>query len=179
MALAKGLRHINMSTKTFQSTTSVFLTYLIFKAAPIVALVYYFSCWEYAFLSAIVLFVAIITYSDRTNHNFRLEEERFVVLPSLFFWKKEFGIAYKEIKSIRIKYAQEKDSRQWLEIEALGKQNYRYRCDWLHTQDPPDEEDDHELPEGELFEILKDEDFYKGSLNELEDMLRTKGVLVV
>lgn len=164
-----------MSIKTFQSSTSVFLTYLIFKASPVVALVYYFFNWPLALLSAVLFLASILIYSGKNNHHFTVDSERLIIHQSLFFWIKDAGISYKEIKSIEIKYANEKDNRQWLLIDALGKKKYIYRCDWIHTQDPPEDEDDHhQLPEGELFELLENEDFYKGSLNELADVLREK-----
>lgn len=168
-----------MPTQNFQSETSIFLSYLILKIAPLIALIYYIYNWNYALLALIALIIIIISHSKKNNYHFRLEEKNLVIYQSLSFRKKEISIPYEQIKSIHIKYAKEKDSRQWLKINTIKQNNHCYRCDWLHTQDPPSEEEHHELPEGELFDLLAEEDFYKGSLNELGDLLTTKGILVV
>ena len=66
--------------------------------------------------------------------------------------------------------------RQWLQIQTKDTV-ICFRCDWLHRQDPPEDEDDHhEQPEGELFELLEDEDFYKGSIEQLLDLLRNQKI---
>lgn len=170
------------ATLKFTSTVSVFLTYLILKAAPISAVVYYFSNWQYALLSGIVLLIVILLYSGLTNNHFSLTPTHLIVHPSLFFWKKDLEIPYSEIHSIQIKYAVSKDNRQWLAIRKTAREKPQiYRCDWLHQQDPPEEdEDDHEHGSAshELFQLLEDEDFYDGSLEHLANVLRSQSVLV-
>lgn len=171
-------------TQHFQSAVSVFLIYLVFKAAPITAVVYYFFDWQWALFSAVLLLSIIFVYSGLTNHHFSLGSEQLTIRPSLFFWKKPLSIPYQDIGSIEIKFSGEKDNRQWLKITSTnaGKTALKmkqYRCDWLHMQDPPDDEDDdHGHPEHELFELLEEEDFYEGSLEQLSNELQTKGLSV-
>ncbi|BDS14803.1 hypothetical protein [Aureispira anguillae] len=170
-------------TLHFQSTVSVFLIYLILKAAPLVAVVYYFSDWSIATPVAIVLLLTILIYSALTNHDFSIEHQQLTIVPSIFFWKKAIYVPYATIEQIEIKYAHERDNRQWLTIFSNDKtgqlQAKKYRCDWLHMQDPPDEDDDdHGHPEHELFELLENEDFYQGSLEQLAHELTIKGVTI-
>ena len=170
------------TTLKFQSITSVFLTYLILKSAPIPAVVYYFFGWQASALSAVFLLLIILLYSGSTNHHFTLARDFISIHPSLFFWKADISIAYANIQSVEIKFAAPKDNRQWLLLhykDATGRLlSQKYRCDWLHTQEPEGEEDDHEHPEGELFELLEDEDFYDGSLEQLMAELRNREILV-
>ena len=164
----------------FQSTVSVFLTYLILKAAPLVAVVYYFFTWQLALLSALLLLLVILIHSACTNHDFSLSEHHLIISPSIPLGQKNQQFDYSSIQSIEIKYAKEKDSHQWLNIHLKKtKKHLQFRCDWLHLQDPPDEdEDDHGHPEHELFELLEGEDFYKGSLQQLSTELRKKGLSI-
>jgi hypothetical protein len=168
------------NTLQFQSTVSVFLTYLILKAAPFVAVVYYFFTWQLALLSALVLVGIILIHSAYTNHNFSLNKHSLTISPSIAFGQKMHRFDYSSIQSIEIKYAQEKDQHQWLTVHLKETQKLlRFRCDWLHIQDPPEEdEDDHEHPEHELFELLENEDFYNGSFQQLSNELRNRGVQV-
>ncbi|MBL4649924.1 MAG: hypothetical protein JKY03_09340 [Aureispira sp.] len=168
------------NTLQFKSTVSVFLTYLILKAAPFVAIVYYFFTWQLALLSALVLLGIILIHSAYTNHNFSLNKHSLTISPSIAFGQKTHSFDYQSIQSIEIKYAQEKDDHQWLMIRLKKtKKLLCFRCDWLHMQDPPnEEEDDHEHPEHELFELLEGEDFYNGSLQQLSNELRNRGVQV-
>jgi hypothetical protein len=162
----------------FQSTVSVFLTYLILKAAPLVAVVYYFSTWQWALLSAFILLLIILIHSAYNNHNFSINDDSLTISPSMPFGQKTHCFEFSSIKSIEIKYAQEKDQQQWLRIHfKKTKKLLHFPCNWLHMQDPPDE-DDHEHPEHELFELLEDEDFYDGSLQQLSHELRNRGVQV-
>lgn len=96
---------------------------------------------------------------------------------------KNVQIPYSKIHSIEIKYAVEKDNRQWLHIHFHDEDGYekfkKYRCDWLQTQDPPDGEESQDVPDNELFEILKDEDFYDASLNQLADELEGRKVVII
>ncbi|CAA6808637.1 MAG: Unknown protein [uncultured Aureispira sp.] len=119
-------------------------------------------------------------HSAYTNHNFSLNEHRLTISPSIFLGQRTQHFEYTSIQSIEIKYAQEKDQRQWLCIHLKNtKQQQLFRCDWLHMQDPPDEdEDDHGHPEHELFELLEGEDFYKGSLQQLSHELSSRGVQI-
>lgn len=166
----------------FQSTVSVFLTYLILKAAPITAVVYYFFDWQFALASAFVLLGVILCYSGFSNHHFSLDKAQLNIHPSLFFWQKTIRIPYKTILSIEIKYSSEKDGRQWLNIttnDSTSTQENKYRCDWLHMQDPPDEDEKgHGHPEHELFELLENEDFYEGSLEQLSHLLQQRGIKI-
>lgn len=168
------------NTLQFQSTVSVFLTYLILKTAPLVAVVYYFFTWQLALLSAVILLLIILAHSTYTNHNFNLHKDGLSIAPSIPIGQQTHSFDYTSIQSIEIKYAKEKDSRQWLVVYLKkNKKLFRFRCDWLHLQDPPDEdEDDHGQLEHELFELLEDEDFYKGSLQHLSNELQNKGIQV-
>jgi hypothetical protein len=168
------------NTLQFKSTVSVFLTYLILKVAPFVAVIYYFFTWQLALLTALVLLGIILIHSAYTNHNFSLNKHSLVISPSIPFGQKTYNFDYQSIQSIEIKYAQEKDDHQWLTIHLKKtKKLLCFRCDWLHMQDPPEEdEDDHEHPEHELFELLEGEDFYDGSLQHLSNELRNRGVQV-
>jgi hypothetical protein len=168
------------NTLQFQSTVSVFLTYLILRVTPFVAIVYYFFTWQLALLIALVLLVIIIIHSARANHNFTINHQSLNIRPSIFFGQKSHSFDYTSIKTIEIKYAREKDNHQWLAIHFKETSKIlRFRCDWLHMQDPPDEdEDDHGHPEHELFELLEDEDFYAGSLQQLSQELRNRGVQI-
>jgi len=166
----------------FKSTVSVYLTYLIFKAAPLVAVVYYFSDWNWAALTAVLLLIIILIYSGLTNHHFELSDRSLITHPILLFWKKRTEFPLDSIKNIQIKYAVEKDSRQWLIVTTnQASKALKFRCDWLHLPDP-DEEDDHDHEHGpdshELFELLEDEDFYQGSLQHLADNLKKAGIAV-
>ncbi|WP_052597965.1 hypothetical protein [Aureispira sp. CCB-QB1] len=167
-------------TLQFQSTVSVFLTYLILKAAPAVAVVYYFFTWQLAILSAVLLLAIILAHSAYTNHNFQISKHDIQISPSISITQQVQTFDYKSIEYIEIKYSQEKDNKQWLAIQLKNNSKiHRFRCDWLHMQDPPDEdEDDHGHPEHELFELLEDEDFYEGSLQQLSTELRNRGVEV-
>lgn len=167
-------------TLQFKSTVSVFLTYLILKAAPLVAVVYYFFNWQLALLSALILLLIILIHSAHTNHNFRINKQSLSISPSIFVGQKSHTFDYTSIQFIQIKYAKEKDQHQWLAIHLKeNKELLRFRCDWLHMQDPPDEdEDDHGQPEHELFELLENEDFYEGSLQQLSNELRNRGLRV-
>jgi len=102
------------------------------------------------------------------------------IFPSIPIGQKSHTFDYTSIQFIEIKYAKEKDSRQWLSIYLKKtKKPLHFRCDWLHMQDPPDEdEDDHGQPEHELFELLEDEDFYEGSLQQLSVELNNRGLQV-
>lgn len=168
------------NTLHFKSTVSVFLTYLILKAAPLVAVVYYFFTWQLAVLSAFVLIIIILIHSTSTNHNFSINKHSLTISPSISWGQKSHTFEYTSIQYLEIKYAKEKDNKQWLAIQPKkNKALLHFRCDWLHTQDPPDEdEDDHGHPEHELFELLEDEDFYEGSLQQLCAELRHRGVKV-
>jgi len=168
------------NTLQFKSTVSVFLTYLILKAAPFVAIVYYFFTWQLALLSALIVLLLILIHSAHTNHNFSINNHHLTIYPSIPVGQKTQTFDYKSIQSIEIKYAQEKDDHQWLMIRLKKtKKLLCFRCDWLHMQDPPnEEEDDHEHPEHELFELLEGEDFYNGSLQQLSNELRNRGVQV-
>lgn len=164
----------------FQSTVSVFLTYLILKTAPLVAVVYYFFTWQLALLSAVILLLIILAHSAYTNHNFSLHKDNLRISPSIPVGQQTYHFDYTSIQGIEIKYAKEKDSRQWLTVYLKkNKKLFRFRCDWLHLQDPPDEhEDDHGQLEHELFELLEDEDFYDGSLQHLSHELQNRGIPV-
>ncbi len=168
------------NTLQFKSTVSVFLTYLIFRTAPFVAAVYYFFTWQLALLTGLILLLIILIHSARTNHNFSISNQSLTVLPSIPLVQKPQSFDFASIQGIEIKYAREKDNHQWLTIYRKEAPNtLRFRCDWLHLQDPPDEdEDDHGHPEHELFELLEDEDFYAGSLQQLRDELRNRGLRV-
>ena len=168
---------------TFKSTVSVYLTYLIFKAAPIVAVVYYFTNWYWAIPTSIALLVIILIYSGTNNHHFDLTPNSLVVHPILSFWKKPVKFQLEEIQTLSIKYAAEKDSRQWLEVtQKTTSTTQKFRCDWLHLPDPEEDDDHHDHDHGssshELFELLEDEDFYNGSLQHLADSLKTAGITV-
>ena len=169
---------------TFQSAISVFLTYLVLKTAPLSALVYYFHSWEAALIVQLFLFIIILIYSGFNNHHFSLEEKQLIVYPALFFWQAKQAIPYTNIVAVEIKYASEKNNQQWLLVyfkkSPIKGLPTKFRCNWLHMQDPPEIEDDHDHghPEHELFELLEDEDFYDGSLEQLADELRKKGLKV-
>lgn len=164
----------------FQSTVSVSLTYLILRTAPLVAVVYYFFTWQLALLTAFLLLLIILIHSTYTNHNFSINEDTLTISPSITFGQKTHSFDFSSIQFIEIKYAQEKDQRQWLKIHFNKRKTHlQFRCDWLHMQDPPDEdEDDHGHPEHELFELLEGEDFYNGSLEQLSHELRNRGLQV-
>lgn len=167
---------------TFKSAVSVYLTYLFFKAAPLVAVVYYFTNWYWAILAAIILLIVILIYSGHTNHHFEVNNHKLLVHPILSFWKKQTEFPFDSITTVQIKYAVEKDNRQWLVITTNKTTTpLKYRCDWLHLPDlEDDDEHDHEHgPEShELFELLEDEDFYSGSLQHLADSLKKVGIVV-
>jgi hypothetical protein len=150
------------------------------KAAPLVAVVYYFFTWQLALLCAVILVLMILIHSAFTNHNFSLDKQCLSISPSIPLGQKKHTFDYTSIQSIQIKYAQEKNQHQSLSIHLKKtKKLLHFRCDWLHTQDPPDEdEDDHGHPEHELFELLEEEDFYEGSLQHLCNELRKRGVKV-
>lgn len=170
-------------TLHFQSTISVFLLYLILKFAPITAVVYYFGNAYMALITGFILLLIILIYSGLTNHHFSLHATNLDVIPSLFFWKNKQSISYQEIQDIEIKYSTTEDNVQWVLIRSQSPtgviRTQKYRCDWLHRQDPPElEEEAHDHPEHELFELLEDEDFYDGSLEQLCHELKAKGLPV-
>lgn len=165
----------------FKSASSVFISYLLIRAAPITAFVFYFSNWQDATIAALLLCITIISYAMRNNHNFAIHNNQLIITPILFQWKKDKLIELDKTKKVKVKLSDDKDARQWLEFICKDKipESTRYRCDWLHRQDPPEaEEDHHEHPEGELFDLLEDEDFYKGSAEHLIDLLHAEGVVV-
>lgn len=166
------------NTLQFNSTISVFLTYLILRVAPLVAVVYYFFTWQWAIIVGLILLIAILIHSAYTNHNFSLDNKRLQISPSIPLGQKVHTFDYTSIKFIQIKYAKERENVQWLAVHLKNASKpIRFRCDWLHVQDPPDEdEDDHGQLEHELFELLEDEDFYDGSLQQLSDELRKRGL---
>ena len=171
--------------KKFNSSSGVFLIYLILKTAPLVAVVFYFYNWEMSLLTAFVLSAAILLYSGSTNHNFVLSENNLSVKPVLFFWHRERSILYSEIENAEIKFSVGKDNRQWILIHYKDsvkvKTSQKFRCDWLHRQDAEDDEDDdhdHDHSGNELFEMLEDEDFYEGSLEHLRDELKKNNLTV-
>jgi hypothetical protein len=169
--------------KKFNSSSAVFLTYLIIKTAPLVAVVFYFYNWEMSLVSALILSVIILIYSGSTNHNFTLRENNISVKPVLFFWRRELSILYTEINNAEIKFSVGKDSRQWVLIHYKDslkiKASQKFRCDWLHRQEAEeDEEEKHDHSGNELFEMLEDEDFYEGSLEHLRDELNKNNLSV-
>lgn len=169
-------------TLKFQSTVSVFLVYLVLKAAPISAVVYYFYNWQASLLTAVLTLVIILIYAGRSNHDFSLSSTELIIQPSIFIWRPTQYIPYVNIQGIEVKYSAGRDNRQWLLVHYEDRQNNRiskkYRCDWLHMQDPPDDEEHHDEPEHELFELLEDEDFYNGSLEHLSNELRDRGLRI-
>lgn len=168
------------NTLQFNSTISVFLTYLIIRGAPLVAVIYYFFTWQWAVVTGLILLIAILIHSAYTNHNFSLSNQKLTISPSISLGQKTHTFDYTSIRFIQIKYAKERENIQWLTIHLNNAPKpIRFRCDWLHVQDPPDEdEEDHGHPEHELFELLEDEDFYEGSLQQLSNELRKKGINV-
>lgn len=177
---SQTLSSVSSSHSTqFKSASSVFISYLLIRAAPITAFVYYFSNWQAAFIVAILLCILIICFAMRNNHNFAIHNKQLIITPILFQWKKDKLIELDKMEKVMIKLSDDKDARQWLHFYDKDQQSdsLRYRCDWLHRQDPPEaEEDNHEHPEGELFDLLEDEDFYQGSAEHLIDLLRAEGI---
>ena len=160
----------------FRSAASVFVSYLLIRAAPITALVFYFSNWQYTLIAAGLLSTIVLIYALRSNHHFTLHAEALIVTNIAKIGRKSWQFPYCQIENIRYQLSSEADPRQWLQIQTKDTV-ICFRCDWLHRQDPPEDEDDHhEQPEGELFELLEDEDFYKGSIEQLLDLLRNQKI---
>jgi hypothetical protein len=163
----------------FKSAAAVFVSYLFIRAAPLTALIYYFSDAYYAFFSAFLLGSLILLYALRHNHHFLMHQKQLVVSSIGLIGQKKWYFEYDKITAVYYKLSDDNDSRQWLCIE-IKKNSRLFRCDWLHRQDPPETEDDqHQHPEGELFELLEDEDFYKGSIEQLLDLLRAKNIELI
>ncbi len=163
----------------FKSAAAVFVSYLFIRAAPLTALIYYFSNAYYAFFSACLLGSLILLYALKYNHHFLISQKQLVVSSIGLIGQKKWYFDYDKITAVSYKLADDKDNRQWLCIETKTNRQL-FRCDWLHRQDPPETEDDqHQHPEGELFELLENEDFYKGSIEQLLDLLGIKNIELI
>lgn len=169
-------------TLEFRSNTGIFLWYAIAKWLPLVAVVYYFSTLLVTLITAALLLAFVLLYSGLTNHWFSLEQDTLLIHPVLLFWKPIQRFPLTKIDQIQIKGFHEQDRRQWLSILTQNSQTpVKFRCDWLHLQDPPEEEEhahEHEHPEHELFELLEEEDFYEGSLQHLAQELSKQNISV-
>lgn len=163
----------------FKSAAAVFVSYLLIRAAPLTAFIYYFSDGFYALLSAFLIATLILLYALKCNHHFLIHRKQLIVSRIGLLGHKKWYFDYDKITAISYKLADDKDSRQWLCVKSSNRK-VLFRCDWLHRQDPPEAEDDqHQHPEGELFELLEDEDFYKGSIEQLLDLLQEQNVELI
>lgn len=166
-------------TFLFQSEIGLFLVYLFVRTAPLVAVVFYFTSYLVAALAGLLLLVGLLWAAKRNNHRFLLTPNSLQIKSS--FWSKGTiqNYPYSTIEQVTIKWANNSNKRQWLGVQDQTGNWKRFRCDWLHQQDPPsvDEHDD-DTPQHELFELLDEEDFYQGSIQQMAYILQQKGISV-
>jgi hypothetical protein len=163
----------------FQSEVGLFLVYLLVRTLPLVAVVFYFTTWVEAALTALGLVLLLLWTARRHNHRFTVHATHLEIAPSFWPFSKPHTYSYKALTKVAVKIAHRGDRRQWITLHTTTQQTQRYRCDWLHQQDPPsvDEHDD-DGPQHELFDLLDEEDFYEGSIQHLVVLLQKKGVLL-
>jgi hypothetical protein len=169
----------NLEPLTFQSEVGLFLVYLLVRTAPLVAVVFYFSNWLWAILAALLLIIVLIGAARYHNHRFLCQPSTLSITPSFWYWAKPATYTYTSIQQATLKIASRQDKRQWLALQDQTGTWRRFRCDWLHQQDPPsvDEHDD-DTPQHELFELLDEEDFYHGSIQHLGYFLQQQGISI-
>lgn len=163
----------------FQSEISLSLAYLFVRVAPLVAFVFYFTTPFWTLLTALGLSFLLLWAARQHNYRFVGQANNLQIAPS--FWSSDPPIhySYSNIQAAAIKISSRQDKRQWLALKDQTGQWRRFRCDWLHEQDPPSV-DEHEdtTPQHELFELLDEEDFYQGSIQHLAYFLQQKGISV-
>jgi len=163
----------------FESEIGLFLVYLLVRTAPLVALVFYFSTWHWAIIAALLLMIMLVWAARYHNHRFLCHSTTLSIMPSFWYWGSPNTYVYTSIQQATLKIASRQDKRQWLALQDQTGNWKRFRCDWLHQQDPPsvDEHDD-DSPQHELFELLDEEDFYHGSIQHLGYFLQQQGISV-
>lgn len=163
----------------FKSEIGLFLAYLLVRTAPLVAVVFYFTHLFWTIIAAVLLIILLVWAARHHNYQFLCSKEQLQIEPS--FWKFQAPISYpySSIQQAQIKIASRQDKRQWLALKDTTGSWKKFRCDWLHEQDPPsvDEHED-DTPQHELFELLEEEDFYQGSIQHLAYSLQQQGIVV-
>lgn len=159
----------------FKSPVGVFIFYHSIKALTFSAFVLYFLDFYYFAVSIGFMLLVILINAYRNNVCFFITEKALIV-KDVFFGRVLTKVLFKDIKKIEIKFSHEKDQRQWLalsyhkDVKIVSK---KFRCDWLHHMDASIADHDDSL-EHELFELLKDEDFFTGSIHQLFKICQQK-----
>lgn len=163
----------------FKSEIGLFLSYLLVRTAPLVALAFYFTSFGGALITTVLLLLILLWAARRHNYRFTGQAEALLIEPSFWATSPPIYYSYQNIQAATIKCSNRQDRRQWLALQDQTGHWKRFRCDWLHEQDPPsvDEHDD-DTPQHELFELLDEEDFYQGSIQHLAYFLQQKGISV-
>ncbi len=169
----------NNAAKVFQSEIGLFLVYLLVRTAPLVAVVFYFTTVTAAVVVAIVLLAVLLWAARRNNHQFILHSTSLAIKTGFGAFGAPISYSYHQIQQAAVKLANRHDKRQWLALQDQTGRWKKYRCDWLHQQDPPsvDEHDDN-TPQHELFDLLDEEDFYEGSIQQMAFLLQKKGIFL-
>lgn len=168
-----------LESLVFKSEIGLFLVYLLVRTAPLVALVFYFSNWLWAIIVALLLMILLVWAARYYNHCFLCHPTTLSIMPSFWQWSSPKTYTYTSIQQATLKIASRQDKRQWLALQDQAGNWKRFRCDWLHQQDPPSvEEHDDDRPQHELFELLDEEDFYHGSIQHLGYFLQQRGISI-
>ena len=163
--------------QVFEADLEILHWYGWLRFLPLLAVVYVVSNLWVALALAPLLLLVWWLWTWRAHHRFILTNNTLEV-------HRPFGpirhplhnISLNELARAEIRIGQGWDQRQWLVLHFANQTQQQWRCDALHEQDPPDEDDHHDVPEHELFELLEEEDFYEGSLQHFAALLRQKGV---
>ena len=159
----------------FKSPVGVFIFYHCIKALTFSAFVLYFLDFYYFSVSIGFMLMVILINAYRNNVFFIITEKELIV-KDVFFGSVLNKFLFNDVEKIEIKFSFEKDQRQWLALRYHKDTKIfskKFRCDWLHHMDASIADHDDSL-EHELFELLKDEDFFDGSIQQLFKVCQQK-----